>query len=72
MLEQFLGPKVVDALFGEGGLLKVRALIVEGLTGGAIKAFIFDYQIPHEAYLLTWGIAIAWYFRERVSKVLIS
>jgi hypothetical protein len=59
--------KVLERLFRDGGLLRVRGLLVLGLTamGGG---YVLAYQaMPPGEYNVLWVGAMAWYFRERAN-----
>jgi hypothetical protein len=56
--------KLYEALFGEGGLLRVRAILAFALTGACIYLFIDDSAVPDTLLTLTAG-ADAYYFATR-------
>jgi hypothetical protein len=56
--------KAYDALFGDGGLLKVRAILAFMLTGACIFLWIDTGNVP-DALLATAGPAIGYYFASR-------
>ena len=56
--------KILNLIFGEGGLLRVRALIALGLT--AVTSFMWVNEIPISGQQeLINGIVLAFYFGTR-------
>ena len=56
--------KLYEALFGEGGLLRVRAALAFALTGAVIYLFVQDKVVPDTLLTLT-GLADGFYFGTR-------
>ena len=46
--ERFLGPTIVAGLVGEGGLLRVRALLALGIIGVALGMWFTETPVPTE------------------------
>ena len=56
--------KILNLIFGEGGLLRVRAIIALGLT--AVTSFMWVNEIPvSDQQELINGIVLAFYFGTR-------
>ena len=56
---------MVDKLFGTGGLLRVRAILVIGLTLiGGIYLLLFE-QMPPGEYNVLWSASVLHYFATR-------
>jgi len=55
-------------LTGVGGLLRVRAALALGLTGGGIGYLLANNVMPPEAYNVIWVGALAYYFGTRGSS----
>ena len=56
--------QLFDALFSDGGLLRVRAVLTFILTGSSVYLFIDGQSIPDPLLALTSG-AVAYYFAQR-------
>lgn len=56
--------RLYDALFAEGGLFRVRALLAFALTGASIYLWVTDGSVP-DALLTTTAAADAFYFASR-------
>ena len=55
------------ALFGDGGLLKVRAFLTFGLVAVACYMWLMGHELSDSQELLT-GIAVAFYFGTRATE----
>jgi hypothetical protein len=58
--------KLYEALFGEGGILRVRAALAFALTGACIYLFVDDKAVPDSLLALT-SLADGFYFGTRSS-----
>jgi hypothetical protein len=56
--------KMFEALFGEGGLLRVRAVLAIGLTATCAVLWLDERTVP-DALLATTAAADAYYFAAR-------
>jgi len=61
-----MGEKIVDGLFGEGGILKVRGLLAEGLIGTFCWLAI-DGAVAPEVFVPSAVGALAVYFGSRIA-----
>ena len=59
--------KLFDALFGEGGLLRVRAVLAFALTGASIYLFIDGQSVPDPLLALT-SSTVAFYIAGRTAS----
>jgi len=57
--------KVVTALTGEGGLLRVRAGLALGLTIIGGWFLISNEAMPPNEFNILWGMATSYYFATR-------
>ncbi len=58
---------IKNLLIGEGGLLRVRALLAFALTGCTVYLFVDGVDAPPELMTLTGG-AVGYYFGTRGAK----
>jgi len=57
--------KILDGLFGEGGLLRVRALLAFGFTAGGVAFVLLHQTMPPNEYNTLWGVTVTFYFTTR-------
>ena len=57
--------KLLDGLFGEGGLLRVRSLLAFGFTGIGGGYMLLHQTMPPEAFNALWAVAVTYYFATR-------
>ena len=58
--------KLIELLTGEGGILRVRALLAFGLTGTVCFLALSETSVPQEILVLD-GTALGFYFAQRAS-----
>lgn len=56
--------RILDALFSDGGLFRVRAALTFLLTGATVYLFVSDNAVPDALLALTGG-AVGYYFASR-------
>ncbi|KKK61604.1 hypothetical protein LCGC14_3012670 [marine sediment metagenome] len=58
--------RLIELLTGEGGILRVRALLAFGLTGTVCFLALSELPVP-EPILILDGTALGFYFAQRAS-----
>jgi hypothetical protein len=58
---------ILRGLFGEGGLLRVRALLALMLSGVGGAYLLLNEALPPGEFLVLWTGAVAYYFGGRTA-----
>lgn len=59
--------KILDGLFAEGGLLKVRSLLAFGFTGIGGGYMLLHQAMPPDTFNTLWTSAVIYYFATRAA-----
>lgn len=59
---------MIDKLFQDGGLLRVRSVLALSMTVGGIVYLLINQESPPENFNLLWASSIAYYFGTRGSS----
>ena len=57
--------KILDGLFGDGGLLRVRSLLAFGFTGIGGGYVLLHQAMPPGEFNTIWTAAVVYYFASR-------
>lgn len=57
--------KILDGLFSEGGLLRVRSLLAFGFTGIGGGFVLLHQTMPPGEFNALWAVAVTYYFASR-------
>ncbi len=56
---------VIERLLGEGGLLRVRAVLAISMTLGGVAYLLGYHEMPPAEYNTPWLVTLGWYFMAR-------